>query len=472
VQQTTDWHDIGQVTIAMLPEDVLLEIFDWYLEKNPDIDELEEWHTLVHVCRKWRGLVLGSPRRLNLQLLCDGWRPVREKLNRWPPFPIVIYGWKHEMLGIKDIVAAFEHNDRVCQVQLWDIPSSLLERVFALMQRPFPALTSLQLSSDDNEAPSVSDSFLGGSAPRLQYLQLNCIPFSGVPRLLLSAIGLVTLRLRHIPHSGYFSPEALVAALTASTKLEVFELTFQSPLSRPDHERRRPARSTRSVLRALTRFDFHGVSEYLEDLVARIDIPLLDSLDITFFHQVIFHTPQLAQFISRTPKLKARDEACVDFYSRTAAVTLPSPQLSHRILALKISCSNSDWRLSSMAQICGSSLPLISSLERLFIYENEYLQSCWRDDIENVQWLELLRPFTTVNALYISREFAPRIAPALQELVGEWAIEVLPALRHLFLEQVHTPRPVLEAVEKFAAARQLSGHPIAVSHWDRKQVKR
>jgi F-box-like len=50
---TADWCDIGRVTIDILPDDVLLDIFDWYLEENPGIDELEEWHTLVHVCRKW-----------------------------------------------------------------------------------------------------------------------------------------------------------------------------------------------------------------------------------------------------------------------------------------------------------------------------------------------------------------------------------------------------------------------------------
>jgi hypothetical protein len=339
------------------------------------------------------------------------------------------------------------------------------------MQQPFPALTSLRLSSVDNEAPTVSDPFLGGSAPRLQYLQLNCIPFPGLPNLLLTATGLVTLRLRRIPHSGYFSPEAMVIVLSASTRLEELELTFQSPRSRPDRERRRPPPPTRSVVRVLTHFEFHGVSEYLEDLLARIDAPLLDLLDITFFHQVIFHTPQLAQFISRTPQLKARDEARVIFYSRTAVVALSSPQIFHRYLELKIS-SMADWRLSSIAQICSSSLSLISSLERLYVYEKEDLQSCWEDDIENVQWLELLRPFTTVKTLYLSREFAPRIGPALQELVGGRATEVLPALRSLFVEQLHRSRPVQEAIGEFVAARQLSGHPISISYWDRNQVKR
>ncbi len=91
------------MTINMLPDDVLLEIFHWYLDEDPSYpnpEELEEWQTLVHVCRKWRNVVLGSPRRLNLQLLYDGRRPVKEMLDVWPPFPIAIYVSKSEVVKI------------------------------------------------------------------------------------------------------------------------------------------------------------------------------------------------------------------------------------------------------------------------------------------------------------------------------------------------------------------------------------
>jgi hypothetical protein len=141
-----------------------------------------------------------------------------------------------------------------------------------------------------------------------------------------------------------------------------------------------------------------------------------------------------------------------------------------RGLNLEIHCSESDWQLSMLAQICGSSLPLISSLEHLYIHENEVnesLQPCWQDDIENVQWLELLHPFTTVKALYLSRDIAARITPALGELVGARATEVLPALQSLFLEPKPS-EPVQKAIHKFVATRQLSNHPIVISHWNGK----
>jgi len=104
-------------------------------------------------------------------------------------------------------------------------------------------------------------------------------------------------------------------------------------------------------------------------------------------------------------------------------------------------------------------------VEHLYILEDEFCD--WRDDIENSQWLELSHPFTSVRDLYISREFAEHVMPALQELVGERVTEVLPTLHSLFLEEPLPSGPVREIIGQFVAARQLAGHPIAVSRWKR-----
>ena len=282
----------------------------------------------------------------------------------------------------------------------------------------------------------------------------------------MSATHLVRLRLWGIPHSGYFSPEAIVTALSVLTRLESFSIGFKSPRSRPDRKTQRPHPPTRTLLPILTDFAFTGVSEYLEDLVARIDIPLLNKLYITFFHQLIFDTPYLSQFISRTPKFKTHDEARVLFSSSRVWVTLP--QTFDGVLELGISCRQSDWQLSSLAQVCSSSLPqaLIPAVERLYIIQDRTFPLHWQDDVESSQWLELFHPFTAAKDLYISSEFTPRIAPALQELVGERVTEVLPALQSLFLEDLLPPGPVQESIGQFVAARQLASHPIAVSRWE------
>jgi len=459
------WQD--RVTINMLPEDALLEIFDWYLKGTRFIFyKIEIWQVLGHVCRKWRNLVFGSPHRLNLQLFCTSNKPVKKMLDIWPPLPIIVLGERTTTDEDNNIIAALEQNDRVCQIRLKYLQNSLWEKVFTVMREPFPVLTSMELHSSGEEPPTVSDSFLGRSAPHLQFLQLCGVPFPGLHKLLPSATHLVTLHIWDVSRSGYIPPEAMVTALSALTMLKEFKLQFRSHRSFPDRERRHPPPLTRSVLPALIHFTFRGVTEYLEDLVARIDAPLLDRLEITFFRQLIFHTPQFAQFIGRTPNLMAYDEAHVVFTNYTAELQLAR----RRGLRLEIHCNQSEWQLSMLAQVCTSSLPLIFSLEHLYIHEYGLIltRPLWEDDIEDVQWLELLHPFTTVKALYLSRDITSRIAPALEELAGERATEVLPTLQSLFLEELEPSEPVQKAIDKFVGTRQLSNHPIVISHWNGK----
>jgi hypothetical protein len=479
-----DWCDVGRVTIDKLPDVALLEIFDFYLNEafengfeNMCWPSTEAWHTLVHVCRKWRATVFGSPLRLDLRLLCKDTTPVEEKLAVWPPLPIVIEQIKPRQMD--HIIAALGHNDRVCEIDLALNLNRRLGKVLDSIKQPFPALRHLEMwlldrhwngyewededeGEDDHTPPVVSESFLGGSAPRLQHLLLRNITFPGLPKLLLSATGLVSLCLDKIPDSGYISPEAMARCLSTLTRLDELWLKFESPQPRPVQESRRPP----SILPALTDFEFQGVSEYLEDLVARIDAPLLDSFRIMFLHQVIFDTPQLAQFLARTPNIQPPAKARIIFSHHDVEVTCPSTY--SRSLSSGISCSFSALQLSSLAQVCSSSFPeaFILTVEHLYICEySRALWSGWQDDFRDSQWLEVLRPFTAVKYLYLSLEFTLCIAPALPGLVGE----VLPSLQNLFLEDLYPSGSVQGAIENLVAARKLTGHPIAVFHCDRKQ---
>jgi len=65
--------------------------------------------------------------------------------------------------------------------------------------------------------------------------------------------------------------------------------------------------------------------------------------------------------------------------------------------------------------------------------------------------------------LYSTAKIVPIFAPALQELVGVRAIEVLPALQGLFLERLHPSGSVKEALDKFTDARLFLERPIAIS---------
>jgi hypothetical protein len=262
----------------------------------------------------------------------------------------------------------------------------------------------------------------------------------------------------------------MVALISVLTSLETLSLQFRSPQPRPDWEIRSPPPPTRSVIPALSHFHFKGVIEYLEDLVTFIDAPQLNTLYITFFNQIDFDCPRLAQFIDRTPKLRKRD-AHVQFNDNLIRVGLRywASQFGLDDLLINISCREPDWQLSSIEQICNSSLSPPSTIEDLYI-EHRYSQLVWTNDaIENTLWLQLLLPFTAVKNLYLPKEFAPGIAAALQELVGARITEVLPSLQNIFVEglRVEPSGTLEENIGQFAAARWHSGHPITISVWDR-----
>ena len=431
---------------------------------------IEVWQPLVHVCRRWRNLVFGSPRRLDLQLYCTPGTPARDRLDVWPALPLIVDSQDivDASSSLDNIISALGQSHRICEAMLVNLADCQLEEVLAAMQVPFPELTFLQLSSDDETPPVVPDSFLGGSAPRLQGFLLDNIPFPGLPKLLLSANHLRYLKLNDIPHSGYISPEAMAALLSVLSSLESLTLKFQSPQSRPNWESRSLPPLKRSILPALHGFCFRGVTEYLEDLVSFIDAPELDEMEINYFNQIDFDCPRLAQFINRTPVLRTPDEAHVQFGNSTASVTLryQTSESDSDNLRVSISCREPDWQLSSIEQVCNSSLPSLSMVENLYI-ERRYSQLIWKNDtIENTLWLQLLHPFISAKNLHLSKEFAPGLMAALQELVGGRITEVLPTLQGIFVKGLELSGPLQENFGQFVAARQLSDHPIAISDWN------
>ncbi|KAF8495729.1 hypothetical protein F5888DRAFT_1635407 [Russula emetica] len=115
----------GRVTIDMLPDDVLLDVFDFHVYENV----VEAWMELVQVCQRWRNVVFGSPHRLNLQLVCADSTRVREMFSEsiWPSLTIIIRCWYFSNSRMDNIVAALGHNDRVREIKLGRVPSRQLK---------------------------------------------------------------------------------------------------------------------------------------------------------------------------------------------------------------------------------------------------------------------------------------------------------------------------------------------------------
>ena len=364
--------------------------------------------------------------------------------------------------GLSNIIAALEHSDRISEVY---IHGPALEKIVAIMEEPFPALRYFHFGSSDESVPIFPETFSAGSAPCLRLFYLSGIPFSTSHKFILSIIHVESLYLLNIPNSGYIAPEAMVTFLAALPNIKYVSIGFRSPPPRPI-QTNRPS-LTRVILPALTMFRFIGVSEYFEDIVARIDAPLLDWLAVVFFMDLIFHIPRLHDFIGRTKRLRSHNQAFMTFSSMGIKI------LFGLSFHLEVKCKRLDWQLSSISQIFSEQPSLFSHVEQLELCEDPVLvRTTWKTepDMDSSLWLELFRLFTSVQSLYLSETLVPPVAVALQELIEEGTIGLLPSLQSLFLEGLQPGGPEEKAIQSFVDSRRLSaGHPVIIQTWERQQ---
>ena len=397
-----------------------------------------------------------------MQLLCTDRTPTRTSLDIWPLLPITIFCNSRELddKGQDNIIAAFEHHDRVIKIDIRNLKCFALEKFSAVTDKPFPLLRDLGLTSSDGIAPVLHEKFLQGSAPCLLFLFLWNISFPVFPKLAVSATHLSTLFLGNIPITGYISPEAMASCLATLPNLRELSIGFESPRSRPDRIGLPPP--TRAVLPALTDFGFQGVNEYLEDLVSRIDTPNLNLLVIDLFMDFMFHIPQLHKFISRSKRTRPLDPAKITFSSSQITIKLGP---SNGVVILTIRCEEPDSQASSMARVCCQLSSLLSQVEQLNIRDDMYGDTQREIDINPTQLLELFHPFLAVRDLRIYDELWPLVAQALQDLTVARAAEVLPTLRTIFFKGTSLSGSIREDIQAFIAARQHSDHPVHL-HWE------
>ncbi|KAI0288990.1 hypothetical protein BC826DRAFT_1177545 [Russula brevipes] len=461
-----------QAAIDKLPDDVLPDIFDFYLDNDNSAYEprgSDEWHTLMHVCRRWRKVVFASPRRLNLALLCGETSPVRTMLDIWPAFPMDIQShWRvAREVGLDNIVAALEHRDRVRSIITLGFPSSAGSRLAEAIQVPFPELTCLQLWNAEI-AHALPDSFLGGSAPRLRTFRLRGMRYRAAALLsvLSSASDLVDLDLSNVAYSDseYISSESIVACLSSLNRLETFRLGIR--LLQLRQCRPRPSPQTRVVFPALSYLSFDGENEYSEDLAARIDTPRLRRLSLSLIPDSVFDIPQMKQLIGRAKGLQPFKAAKVVFDLRSIQLELDQPHGP----PWRIGCMvGIDLQVSSMALVCSHLSPFFSHIERLDLVPAypHFDPQCENNATEPTQFLELFRPFAATQCLYVSERLVPLVIPALRERIGERSTEVLPNLRDLFLGGYVKSGSSQDAIQSLLAAQRTSSQPIAFHDWGR-----
>ena len=458
-----------QVTIEELPTKVLLDIFRYYLDAFPRF-----WTRLVHICRKWRHVVFASQRSLHLRLFCTYGTPVLKYLGCWPSLPIILqYGGTPELdlptpEDEDNIMAALKQSDRIISVHL-TVTRTLLEKLSAI-NRPVSELEELVLFSRDSPRLTLSNSF--GWSARLRVLHLTRIAFFALPQLLYSSRRLVDLQLHEVLTPWHFSPEALIDALSGMTQLQSLSLHvlptrtdhpgtplpmfLPLPISLPS--------SKCATLPALTCLRFQGITEYLEDLVARIDAPYLSDIEITFLYTFQPHFSKLNKFINQIEKHKSPRRADILFSERAISISFLQPGAP---TCLKIQLSgellSESEQLFYIGLVCNDLSVFLSDVEDLRISTTR--QSRVEDGLRHRPWP--LNSFTGVKWIHVIGNLSAEFVHTLKE--DEWRRKtgdvLLPALHKLYIPQLE-PRhaPLSEALVSFMTSRALSGHPIAVEY--------
>ena len=455
----------GKVTIEILPDDTLLEIFDFYrlYAMRRSSRRSWKWHCLAHVCRRWRHVIYTSPRRLGLEILCKSSKPIERVLRVWPTLPVVVeFRGRPQFKSLpKSVVIALRQTDRVCKIDL-SVPTPMRGSIADVMQVPFSALESIRMVSVDTPGSLVIDEFLGGSAPRLKEIHVEgfAIPFLALRRLLLSTHNLVTLELYDIPESCSFPPDSLVTILSSSDHLKELLIRFRPPASRLTTNMEPPLEH--STFPSLISLDFYGASEYLDAFVARAHMPVLNRLTTRFFNQAIFEIPHLSGLLSRLEGFKVISEAFICLMEESVTVNFCTEQFGVPLWQLSIPCRQLDWQLSFITQIFNQISPLLSSADRLIISYDISLLPFRKGDVDSAQWLEFFQSLPHFSKVQVCwHELVPEIVHVLVN--EDMAVGVLPGLTELYLDHYRESQSTIAAAKRFVATRKLAGQNIVLS---------
>jgi hypothetical protein len=361
-------------------------------------------------------------------------------------------------------MVALRRPDRLCEIDL-HVTSSMLAPIVEVTRKPCRVLEIIRITVEDPTGPSVlvGNGFLGGSAPDLREIKLDGIafPFPSIRQVLLSTNNLVELHLSNIPNDAYFSPNDLVTGLSTSVQLKRLTVDFfhsiPSSLS-PSMTHPPPQRTT---LPSLTVLSFHGASGYLDEFVARIELPALCKFAIRLFNDIFFEIPQFCQLIPRLDALKSPAQAIVKHSVDFVGIYFEEGNLlSSEDCFLGTSCRQLDWQLSFVTQILSQLPSLLSSVHLLDIRSHNELPT-GEEDVDSTQWLELFQLFTHVTQVYVLAQLVPSVLQALA--ADDMTSEVLPELTSLQLGGSRRLPSVAKAAEQFVARRGLTGRTLSLS---------
>ena len=468
-------YNVQYAAIHWLNLDILLGIFDCYrLDEKNSWNHRLGWCKLSHVCQRWRHLIYECAFHLGMHIKCANGSPIVDTLDHLPPLPLFVhyteFGRRRGSairLTEQDesgIYHAIRLHGRICHIDL-ELPPPILHKVFVLLDEQFPTLEHLSLTfsaTSNNCSPlTLPKAFL---APSLRHLALGNIGLPNRLRLLTSTAFLVTLKLSNIETYSYCRPRLLVARLRSLPLLEELFISFSIPIPRPSTERELlGGQRASATLPSLKNFAFKGVSTYLESLVAQIEAPLLEQLNITLFNQIAFALPHLSHLINITEGLR-RPIAKVSFGREEVHVSAFHYDPGLIPLSLHVRCRQLDWQIDCATQCCHGFIAALSCVERLWLDHNYH----WRMPIElrngaidSATWHDLLRSFIGVKWIHIDEALLEELSRALE--VDEVGSDpgFLPNLQSIHAEH--------NLFTSFIEARQVVGRPVTYTWWQEYQ---
>ena len=470
-----------RTSIDILDDDSLLNIFRLYRPVILDEDEVDDcriltggewsrerwWYKLVHVCRRWRFLILASSSHLGLCLVCTYRTPVARMLAHSPPLPLIIdhLDQGHEVSPKYEewMLLALQQQDRVRGIRIV-MPIQDILKLTVTMDKEFPMLDHLHISLLRKETLNVTFTLPEGfRAPRLRHLLLRNFAFSIKSPILTTSTGLITLSLEGISASAYFSPSDLLQQLSSMPQLETLGIAFFSPIPDGDAgiQLLKTPITTHVSLPNLCWFGFGGTSAYLEVLLPHLSTPCLEKLQIWFFNQPSFPVPHLRQSLRTAVNIRFSSVSLLFHEMFVALIAYPHEGARIYTFHLEVFRRYLDLQIESAAKLFSGLRTELSAVEHLSLEYEGASPLVWDDEAYRAQWREVLGSFSNVETLLVSNDLISELSGSLQSHDGELSSELLPELKEL---QYSAPcdSDVSDAFATFIKFRENAGRPVTL----------
>ncbi|KAF8491527.1 hypothetical protein F5888DRAFT_1054241 [Russula emetica] len=468
-QDSQDTEPSPKLTINNLPNELLIDIFDFYRQEISRHHKWREeylWFNLSRVCKMWRAIMFSSSSRLDVCLLLKPKNGTHMKtlMSTNPLIPIVIEYDTDSAVTAKDmgrLLSALKRPDRIRGIDLTVYPAEL-DKFFKATKCPFPALESLALRNKHEEELKIPATFLKGTNLhlRLRSLKLHPISLTSICRLLSSATALTDLSLkinshRQVPDLLYLLSQLQGLPCLRHLDLEIVcFMDYLGQLTEPKES---------YPLQKLTSFHYHGNSALLDILTMGFEAPSLRDIDI-YLHGLtqtlppILHFPQFINDVVehyRTVRVFLKGNY-FDFslLARSEGVGHHSPRFR---LCSRFPYSNIQNWIMEITSMFSAKLSTMEELLIIFFYNEDAQEGV-------IPWRTFLEQFPGVKEFRIQGTNNHRIARALQH--GGSNLSVLPTLERITfctLSYVTDHSPELAVFQPFVSARQQAGRQVQVT---------